>query len=119
MENKSKQDQGATTRMPDYERSKMLRVQENQERLRELGIKSIASSLTGLVDSQKTKKTRKKSAAISETDARYSHDLNGENGEDYPEEVAASVGAPKKVTRFKYITIFFSCIQCFSYEDFT
>ena len=79
----------------------MLRVPENQERLRELGIKKIAKSLTSLVDSQKTKKTRKKSAAISETNTRYSHDHNGETGEDYPQEVSESVGAPKKVTRFE------------------
>ena len=101
MGNNSKQDQGETTRMTDYERTKMLRVQENQERLRELGIKKIANSLTSLVDSQKTKKTRKKSIAISETNARYFHDHNGETGEDYREEVAASVEAPKKVTRFE------------------
>ena len=59
MGNNSKQDQGETTRMTDYERVKMLRVQENQERLRELGIKKIANSLTSLVDSQKTKKKEK------------------------------------------------------------
>ena len=73
MGNKSKQDQGETTRMTDYEKSKLLRVQENQERLRELGIKKIANS----------------------------HDHNGETGEDYPQEVFASVGTPKKVTRFE------------------
>ena len=101
MGNNSKQDQGETTRMNDYEKIKMLRVQENQERLRELGIKKIANSLTSLVDSQKTKKTRKKSAAICETNDRSSHDHNGEIGEDYREEVTASVDAPKKVTRFE------------------
>ncbi|PWA57151.1 transposase, Ptta/En/Spm [Artemisia annua] len=96
MGSKIKQDQGETTRMTDYERSKMLRVPENQERLRELGIKKIANSLTSLVDSQKTKKTKKKSATISETNAMSSHDHNGETGKDYPQEVSASVGAPKK-----------------------
>lgn len=60
MGKKSKQDQQVQTHMNDYERSKMLRVQENKKKLLELGVKNIAKSLTSLVESKKTKKKNKK-----------------------------------------------------------
>ena len=60
MGNKGKQDQSAQRHMNDYERNKMIRVQENQERLWELGVINIAKSLTSLVESQKTKKKKGK-----------------------------------------------------------
>lgn len=45
----------------------------------------------------KIKPDQGETTAINETN----HDHNGETGEDYPQEVSASVGAPKKVTRFE------------------
>ncbi|PWA92171.1 transposase, Ptta/En/Spm [Artemisia annua] len=44
--NKRMQEHGTHNNMNDYERSKRLRVQENQERLRQLGVKNIAKSFT-------------------------------------------------------------------------
>ncbi|GJX54162.1 transposase, Ptta/En/Spm [Tanacetum coccineum] len=92
MGKKCNQDQSAPTHMTDYERSKLLRVQENQERLRELGIKKIANSLTSLVDSRKTKKTKKNPTTNSERDATHFH-----------EEVSGSVGVAKTQHRPQFI----------------
>ncbi|PWA57309.1 hypothetical protein CTI12_AA411890 [Artemisia annua] len=44
----------------------------------------------------KSKPDQGEITAISEINATSSHDHNGETGEDYPQEVSASVGAPKK-----------------------
>nr|GEV82066.1 hypothetical protein [Tanacetum cinerariifolium] len=89
---KSNQDQSAPTHMTDYERSKLLRVLENQERLRQLGIKKIAKSLTSLVDSRKTKKTKKNPTTNSERDATHFH-----------KEVFGCVGAAKTQHRLQFI----------------
>lgn len=53
MGNQSKLDQGTQKQMNDYEKAKLLRVKENQERLRELGVTNIAKSLTSLVQTTK------------------------------------------------------------------
>lgn len=58
--NKRMQEHGTHNNMNDYERSKRLRVQENQERLRQLGVKNIAKSFTSLVEGDKTNKRKKK-----------------------------------------------------------
>lgn len=58
MGNKSKQDQSLPSHVTDYDRIKLLRVRENQEKLKELGITNIARSMTSLVESKK--KTKKK-----------------------------------------------------------
>ncbi|KAI7728955.1 hypothetical protein M8C21_026434, partial [Ambrosia artemisiifolia] len=44
----------------DYEKSRMLRIQENQKKLQALGVKNIDKSLTSLTESDKTKKNKKK-----------------------------------------------------------
>lgn len=98
MGNKSKKDQSAQRQMNDYERSRMLRVQENKQKLLELGVKNITKSLTSLVESQNTKKKKnKKKFVTNEKVVEYNSDLGDDNEENYEEEVARSIGVPKKV----------------------
>ncbi|KAI3752843.1 hypothetical protein L2E82_24881 [Cichorium intybus] len=82
--------------MNDYEKNRLLRVQVNQARLRDLGVKSIAKSLTSLVESQKTKKKKAKLTYTSARDVDYIPDLDDESDGDY-REVATSVEVSKKV----------------------
>lgn len=89
--------------MNNYERSKMLRVQENKERLRELGVKSIAKSLTNLVESPKTKKRKERPTVINEQDVEYTPDLGGDSEEEDQEDIARSVRLPQKQNRLQYI----------------
>ncbi|KAD2805475.1 hypothetical protein E3N88_38852 [Mikania micrantha] len=56
MANQHKQNQSAQRQVNDYEKIRLLRVEENKKKLQELGVKRIANSLTSLVDSQKIKK---------------------------------------------------------------
>ncbi|GKA20105.1 transposase, Ptta/En/Spm, partial [Tanacetum coccineum] len=67
--------------MNDYERSKMLRVQENQERLRQLGVKNIAKSFTSLVEGDKIKKRKKKTVA-NDNSVDYNPDSCGDGEKD-------------------------------------
>ncbi|KAI3682006.1 hypothetical protein L2E82_50317 [Cichorium intybus] len=90
MGNKSKQNQNSQRHVPDYERSKLLRVQENQERLRELGIKNIAKSLTSLVESQKKEEKKLKSVGTIERDV----DFDSGSEEEYRE--VATIDVPQK-----------------------
>lgn len=94
MRNKTKQHEKGNT-MNEYERIKLLRVQENQQRLQELGIKSIANSLTSLAESQKRKK-QKKQALASDKDREYVPEFDINSEEDNEEEVSAHVVVPKK-----------------------
>ncbi|PWA87607.1 transposase, Ptta/En/Spm [Artemisia annua] len=110
MENKRMQRQVSTRNTNDYEMARRSRIQENQQRLQALGVKNIARSLTSLVQSDKTKKTKKKPTDTSEKDADYMSDsdfhLNAE--EDNPEEAATQTNkkhrkyiAPMSMTRYK------------------
>ncbi|KAL6523535.1 hypothetical protein OROGR_017138 [Orobanche gracilis] len=60
MGKQDKQDQSAQRQMNAYEKNRLLRIKENQARLEDLGVKSIAKSLTSLVESQQTKKRQVK-----------------------------------------------------------
>ncbi|KAD3066893.1 hypothetical protein E3N88_34773 [Mikania micrantha] len=87
--------------MNDYEKIRLLRVQENQERLRELGVKSMAKSLTSLVESNKRKKKKVNPTYFNMKDVNYSHPL-GDDSNSYPE-VATNVQIAKKQHRPRYI----------------
>ncbi|KAL4567182.1 hypothetical protein LXL04_022757 [Taraxacum kok-saghyz] len=65
MGKQDKQYKGAQREMNDYENNRLSRIQENQARLRDLGVKSIENSLTSLVESQNPKKKKVKSIANS------------------------------------------------------
>ena len=69
MENNRMQRQVTTRNTNDYEMSRRTRIQENQQRLKALGVKSIAKSLTSLVQSDNTKKKKKKPTDTGEKDA--------------------------------------------------
>lgn len=71
MGNKSKQGQYAQRHVNDYERSRMLRVQDSQGKLQEFGVKNIAESLRSLVDSQTSKKRKVKLMVTNERDVEY------------------------------------------------
>ncbi|GJX04754.1 hypothetical protein Tco_0190670 [Tanacetum coccineum] len=73
----------------------MLRVQENQDRFRELGVKNIAKSLTSLAVAENTKKRRKKDRDTNDKDVEYNPNDFDESEENY-QEVATHVSAPKK-----------------------
>ncbi|GKD45595.1 hypothetical protein Tco_1270240 [Tanacetum coccineum] len=82
--------------MTDYERNKLLWVQENQERLRELGVKNITKSLTSLAVAENTKKRQKKDKVTNDKDVEYNPEDSVDNEENY-QEVATHVTAPKKL----------------------
>ncbi|CAH1428093.1 unnamed protein product [Lactuca virosa] len=102
MGKQNKQDQSAQKEMNDYEKIRHLRIQENQARLKDLGVKSIANSLTSLVESQKPKKKQVKPMSTSARDSDYIPDLGDDNDGDY-HEVARSVEVSKKQHRPQYI----------------
>lgn len=108
MGNKCKQDQGTQRHMNDYERSRMLRVQENQGKLREFGVKNIAKSLTSLVESKKSKKRKEKSTVSNDKDLEYIPEFRDDDEGDYPLEVSKSVGASKKVTKLADLLFYFN-----------
>ncbi|KAL7606311.1 hypothetical protein Lser_V15G19646 [Lactuca serriola] len=99
MRNKSKQDESSQRDMNHYERIKLQRVQENQAKLRELSVQNIAKSLTSLVESQKTKKNKKKSMDTNERDVDYVGADNDGDGR----EVASRVQASQKQHHPRYI----------------
>lgn len=84
--------------MNDYAKNRLLRVQENQARLKDVGFKSIAYSLTSLVESQKSKKKQVKPLYTGARDLDYIPDFGDNNDGDY-HEVARSVEVSKKVIR--------------------
>ncbi|XP_042751412.1 uncharacterized protein LOC111921034 isoform X1 [Lactuca sativa] len=102
MGKQNKQDQSAQKEMNDYEKNRLLRIKENQARLKDLGVKSIANSLTSLVESQKPKKKQVKPTYIGARDSDYIPDLGDDNDGDY-HEVAKSVQVSKKQHRPQYI----------------
>ncbi|KAL4575690.1 hypothetical protein LXL04_011774 [Taraxacum kok-saghyz] len=80
MGKQDKQYKGAQREMNDYEKNRLSRIQENQARLRDLGVKSIANSLTSLVESQNPKKKKVKTKYTSASAARdsdYNPGLDG------------------------------------------
>ncbi|GJT38186.1 hypothetical protein Tco_0938051 [Tanacetum coccineum] len=102
MRNKRMHGQGAQEIMTDFERSKILRVHENQERLRELGVKNIAKSLTSLAVAENTKKRHKKAKVTDDKDVVY-NPVNSVHSEENYQEVATRVTATKKLHRQQYI----------------
>ena len=103
------QRQVSTRNANDYEIVRRARILENQQRLKALGVKNIAKSLTSLVESDKSKKKKKIPTDTSEKDAGYisgsDFHLNAE--EDNPEEVAKQT--TKKVPIINLDTIFSLC----------
>ncbi|KAI3739938.1 hypothetical protein L2E82_30352 [Cichorium intybus] len=95
MGKQNNQYQGSQRQMNDYEKNRLLRVQENQARLRDLGVKSIANSLTTLVESRKTNKKKVKQTYIGARDVNYIPDLDDDSDGEY-REVATSVEVWKK-----------------------
>ncbi|PWA36533.1 transposase, Ptta/En/Spm [Artemisia annua] len=95
MGNKGMHNQGAQKIITDYERSKMLRVQENQQTLRELGVKNIAKSLTSLAVAENTKKRKKKAKVTNDKDVEYNPEESSDTEENY-QEISTHVTAPKK-----------------------
>nr|KAJ0218117.1 hypothetical protein LSAT_V11C300149130 [Lactuca sativa] len=88
--------------MNDYAKNRLLRVQENQARLKDVGFKSIAYSLTSLVESQKSKKKQVKPLYTGARDLDYIPDFGDNNDGDY-HEVARSVEVSKKQNHPQYI----------------
>nr|XP_043611982.1 uncharacterized protein LOC122583666 [Erigeron canadensis] len=81
----------------------MLRVQENQQRLRELGVKSISTSLTSLADSKKTNKRKEIPKITKERDAEYFLDIGGDSDEDNHEEFVVNNKVSKKQHQTQFI----------------
>ncbi|KAL4573773.1 hypothetical protein LXL04_020590 [Taraxacum kok-saghyz] len=105
MGKQDKQYKGAQREMNDYEKNRLSRIQENQAKLRDLGVKSIANSLTSLVESQNPKKKKVKTKYTSASAARDS-DYNpglGDDGDRDDQEVATSAKVSKKKHIPQYI----------------
>ncbi|KAD6454645.1 hypothetical protein E3N88_09351 [Mikania micrantha] len=84
--------------MNDYEKSRLMRIEENRKKLRELGVKSIANSLTSLVESQKLKKKIVKSSNMA-NDVDYVPDMGDDIESDHQQVSTRS----KKQHRSHYI----------------
>ena len=79
--------------------ARLARIQENQKRLRELGVKNVVDSMTSLVDSNKMKKKPvKRNTRAGDVD--YIPDPGEDSGDDCEEDnqqVGRSIVVPKKV----------------------
>ncbi|KAI3785563.1 hypothetical protein L1987_44683 [Smallanthus sonchifolius] len=89
--------------MNDYEKSPLLRVQDNKKKIQDLGLKRIADSLTSLVDSQKKKKKKVQPTYINDArDELYIPDNDNDSEEDN-QEVDTNIIISKKQNRPQYI----------------
>ena len=104
MGKQDKQYKGAQREMNDYEKNRLSRIQENQAKLRDLGVKSIANSLTSLVESQNPKKKKVKTKYTSARDSDYNSSLGDDGDRDY-QEVATNAEVSKKVIRSTIVLI--------------
>ncbi|XP_035843987.1 uncharacterized protein LOC118490447 [Helianthus annuus] len=81
-----------------YMEARLARIQENQKRLRELGVKNVVDSMTSLVDSNKMKKKPvKRNTRAGDVD--YIPDPGEDSGDDCEEDnqqVGRSIVVPKK-----------------------
>ncbi|KAL4561779.1 hypothetical protein LXL04_033953 [Taraxacum kok-saghyz] len=106
MGKQEKQYKSAQREMNDYQKNRLSRIQENQDRLRDLGVKSIENSLTSLVESQNPKKKKVKtkytSASGSARDSDYNSGLGDDGDRDY-QEVATNAEVSKKKHISQYI----------------
>ncbi|KAL8261398.1 hypothetical protein R6Q59_025447 [Mikania micrantha] len=90
--------------MNDYEKNRLMRVQENQKRLKDLGVKMIAKSLTSLGESKKIKKKIVKPTPTNATDVEYIPHMGDDIEEDYQEFASSvEVSKSKKQHHPKYI----------------
>ncbi|MFS7930408.1 hypothetical protein Hanom_Chr04g00343981 [Helianthus anomalus] len=81
--------------------ARLARIQENQKRLRELGVKNVVDSMTSLVDSNKMKKkTVKRDTRAGDVD--YIPD-SGDDCEADNQQVGRSIVVPKKRHHSQYI----------------
>ncbi|KAJ0754544.1 putative transposase, Ptta/En/Spm, plant [Helianthus annuus] len=88
-----------------YMEARLARIQENQKRLRELGVKNVVDSMTSLVDSNKMKKKPvKRNTRAGDVD--YIPDPGEDSGDDCEEDnqqVGRSIVVPKKRHHSQYI----------------
>ncbi|KAL8233725.1 hypothetical protein R6Q59_019825 [Mikania micrantha] len=103
MANKSIQNQSVHTQVNDYEKRRLLRLQENQKKLRELGVKNIANSLTSLVENQKLKKKMRKTSSTNGNDVDYVPDMGDDSESDHQQVAIRS----KKVCILLTFSFFF------------
>ncbi|KAK1432147.1 hypothetical protein QVD17_09039 [Tagetes erecta] len=98
MENRSRKNQSKQIQVNDYERNRLLRVQENKKRMHDLGLKKISNSLTSLVETQKLKKKKVKPTFNNARDVDYVLDNDEESEEDYIEvDTSAQVSKKKQL----------------------
>ena len=97
--------QVTTRNTNDYEMSRMTRIQENQERLKALGVQNIAKSLTSLVQSDNPKKKKKKPTDTGEKDADYmsGSDFHVNAEEDNPQEAATQKNTKVRIKNLAII----------------
>ncbi|KAK9070473.1 hypothetical protein SSX86_010875 [Deinandra increscens subsp. villosa] len=102
MEQNSAQGQFSPTNVNAYENRKRLRVQENQARLQALGLKNISKSLTSLVESDKSKKTKKKRMDTNNKDVEYmpGSEIADQVEQDYEHNDDTSVSKKKQHPKF-------------------
>ncbi|KAL8205046.1 hypothetical protein R6Q57_010669 [Mikania cordata] len=90
--------------MNDYEKNRLMRVQENHKRLKDLGVKRIANSLTSLGESKKIKKKIVKPTPTNAADVEYIPHMGDDIEEDYQEFASSvEVSKSKKQHHPKYI----------------
>ncbi|KAF5788962.1 hypothetical protein HanXRQr2_Chr09g0365291 [Helianthus annuus] len=102
MAKKSKQSQSVQRQDNEYLIARDLRVQENNRKMQELGLKTIANSLTSLTGSQKMKNKKVKPTYHNARDEDYNPGYSDDNEEEYSE-VNTNVEASKKQHRPRYI----------------
>ncbi|KAD3336146.1 hypothetical protein E3N88_31665 [Mikania micrantha] len=79
MANNSKQDQIAQKPVNDYEKKRLWTVEQNKNKLRDLGVKNIANSFTSLVESKKSKKRIVKPANTITNDMDYIPEMDDDS----------------------------------------
>ncbi|KAJ0619296.1 hypothetical protein HanOQP8_Chr02g0075091 [Helianthus annuus] len=102
MAKKSKKNQSVQRQDNEYLIARDLRVQENNRKMQELGLKTIANSLTSLTGSQKMKNKKVKPAYHNARDEDYNPGYSDDNEEEYYE-ANTNVEASKKQHRPRYI----------------
>lgn len=91
MEEERMQSQSSTKIMNDYEKSRRMRVQENKTKLEALGVKHLANSLTSLVESDTTKRRKKKTIATVEKNVEHMHCSDFDNDLNYEEPATTTI----------------------------
>ncbi|KAG6499767.1 hypothetical protein ZIOFF_039559 [Zingiber officinale] len=103
MGNQRQKDDLEKNSMTAYERVRMLRVQENQAKMRELGLKDIGNTMPSLVTSTKLKNKKQKSLGTSNYDAEQFLDENGGGKDDESSSTYGFIPTKVQTARQKYI----------------